>query len=482
MLTVILVMMSGGVVTAGPELQHEGAVIHYVAWGESLSAIADRYGVTVEVILRQNGIANPDMIYIGQRLVIPGVAVSSSGPAPGCATYHTVAPGETLSTIAWQYNTTLPALLRANDLYNKDMLYAGQTICLPAGDDYRLEATHGDQPPPPAASSYYHTVSAGETLSGICLRYGVNQWAVVQANNLSNASYIWPGQQLIIPGQTPPPADHHHHEGAMPEPPPHKPQEKVSSYTPPAPTYQSAPISKPLPQADHPLEVVINGGETWVDDIYPLVADPDGTTTLVVQVENENNKAVRIRSGDYEVKGETGLEPAFGAFRFVFRYIPPGDYDVWVDDPDLPSEKAHVQIKAGERTEVFFKKQVFHQGPNFASPDGWYLADWVNPSKPHQNLGGWSNILMRTPASGLYVIIESEGGGYKAKCFTGSKGDGACDFAGLSAGFYFIHIDGTQYTIKTYMDGNAYAEFTLMRQAQADDRNKLGPYIYTTSQ
>ena len=93
------------------------------------------------------------------------------------------------------------------------------------------------------------------------------------------------------------------------------------------------------------------------------------------------------------------------------------------------------------------------------------MSGWDNPSKPGLNVGGWSNILVKTPASGLNVIAESEGGGYKAKCFTGSKGPGACDFAALNAGIYYIWIDGTDLKLKTYMDGNAYATFEFNRQS-----------------
>jgi hypothetical protein len=76
------------------------------------------------------------------------------------------------------------------------------------------------------------------------------------------------------------------------------------------------------------------------------------------------------------------------------------------------------------------------------------------------------------------MVAESEGGGYQATCVTGSKGPGACDFAGLSAGFYFIKIDGTQLTVKIYMDGNAYAVLEFARQPVKGDENVVGPVNY----
>jgi hypothetical protein len=85
---------------------------------------------------------------------------------------------------------------------------------------------------------------------------------------------------------------------------------------------------------------------------------------------------------------------------------------------------------------------------------------------------------VKTPASGLWVRIESEGQGYEAKCFTGSKGPGTCDLAGLRAGIYYIWIDGTDLTVKTYMDGNAYATFEFGRQPVPGDEDKVGPVSY----
>lgn len=492
---------------AAPGFQ-QGRVIHRVAWGESLYGIAAQYGVTVDAILRQNGLVNPDMIYVGQPLVIPytGPARYPGGPGVfGCANYYIVRTGETLSSIAWKYNTTVYDLLRLNNLYNQNVVYVGQRICVPFGRGYAPQPASYSQP---VVAPYYHTVTSGETLSSIADYYGVNYWNLMQANNLQNPGFIWAGQRLVIPGyqppqprysdvpsgSAPPPAyDYGYGDGPDYGPPPaptyegtahddfapYKEPKLDANEVPPAPDYQASPVAPILPLAEHPLEVVVNSGETWADNVYPTKDDPNGITTLIVQTGEELDRIVRVRSGDFEAKGKSEFSAEFGAFRFVFRYIPPGDYDVWIDDPETPSEVAQVDIESGDRIEVAFSKQVRFQGQTFASPDGWVLSGWENPSKPGQRLGGWSNILVKTPASGLLVNIASEGGGYKAQCFTGSKGPGACDFAGLSAGIYFIWIDGTELTLKTYMDGNAYATFEFSRQSvPREDKDKVGPVNY----
>lgn len=484
-IVILLALFSSQMAVAAPGAQG-GGTVYYVTWGDSLSGIAEQYGVSMAAILQANGLANPDMIYVGQPLVIPGGGGYSGGPAgAACATYHTVRPGDTLSGLAWHYNTTIQQLLQTNSLYNKDVLYVGQRICVPGGQPaYTPQPDYTAQPASYSPGAvYYHTVSTGETLSGIAYRYGVNHWNIMQANNLATP-VIWSGQQLIIPGY-----QGHPQPPAYPQPPVHKPPAPhapvyddsyahdddddvivvkdvgvVDSDAPAAPEYQPSPALAELPRAEHPIEVVVNGGETWADDVYPAKPDPNGITTLIVQTGDQNGTTVWVRSGDMETKGESSFNPEFGASRFVFRYIPPGEYDVWIDDPDTPSEVTPVTIEAGQRVEVAFSKQVRFQGQTYASPDGWRLTDWHNPSKPGQNIGGWSNIMVKTPASGLNIIAESEGSGYRAKCFTGSKGPGMCDFAGLSAGIYYIWIDGTDLKLKTYMDGNAYATFTFDRQ------------------
>ena len=321
-------------------------------------------------------------------------------------------------------------------------------------------------------------------------------YRVMQANTLSNPGFIWVGQRLLIPGYQPAPAklppaapprlpDYDDtYDETYDAPPPPPPYDKTDvSDLPTAPGYQASPLTPELPVARQPIEVVVNGGESWVGESFPPFDDPDSITTLIVSTDDKTEpRLVRIRSGDYEVKGELGLVPEFGIdkFRFAFRYIPPGDYDVWIDDPDTPSEKVQVKVEPGRRVEALFRKGLGFSGPTFASPDGWFLASWSNPSKPGQRIGGWSNITVQTPASGLWVKIESEGRDYQAKCFTGTKGPGKCDFAALNAGIYFIWIDGTELTVKTYLDGNAYATFEFGRQAVpngADDA--VGPVSYS---
>ena len=67
--------------------------VHVVKAGDSLSAIAQQYGVSLQAIMAANSISNPSLIYAGQRLVIPGA--DAPAPAPADPAVHVVAGGET---------------------------------------------------------------------------------------------------------------------------------------------------------------------------------------------------------------------------------------------------------------------------------------------------------------------------------------------------------------------------------------------------
>ena len=77
-LTVIAVVaiLAFGVLAQPAHAQNQ---VHIVRRGETLSSIAARYGTTTQAIVRANGLPNPNYIYAGQRLVIPGAG--SSGRA-----------------------------------------------------------------------------------------------------------------------------------------------------------------------------------------------------------------------------------------------------------------------------------------------------------------------------------------------------------------------------------------------------------------
>jgi lipoprotein-anchoring transpeptidase ErfK/SrfK len=104
-----------------------GVVI--VRWGDTLASIAARTGTTVQALVRANNLPNANFIYAGQRLIIPATSSASSAIPAGAV--YTVAAGDTLATIAAKFGTTPGEIMRVNGLYNPDFVYIGQRLRIP---------------------------------------------------------------------------------------------------------------------------------------------------------------------------------------------------------------------------------------------------------------------------------------------------------------------------------------------------------------
>lgn len=118
-----------------------GEVIHVVQWGENLTLVASSYGTTVQALSEVNGLDDPDFIWVGQRLVISG---GGSAPAPSGGSAYIVQAGDFLSSIAWRHGVALAELVRANSISNPDLIYVGQQLVIPEGGGGSATAPAGD--------------------------------------------------------------------------------------------------------------------------------------------------------------------------------------------------------------------------------------------------------------------------------------------------------------------------------------------------
>jgi len=97
-----------------------------VAYGDTLSGIASLFGTTVNDIVRLNSISNPNRIYPGQRIYL---RVPVSTPVACCDTY-TVRRGDTLTAIANRFGTTVARLASINEISNPNRISVGQLLVL----------------------------------------------------------------------------------------------------------------------------------------------------------------------------------------------------------------------------------------------------------------------------------------------------------------------------------------------------------------
>ncbi len=106
---------------------------YVVKAGDSLGEIAQRYGTTVSALASANQISNPDFIYAGQLLHLPGCTVGPPPRPPVTTATYMVRFGDTLYSIAVRHGTTVSHLSTLNGIVNPNLIYAGQVLKVPAG-------------------------------------------------------------------------------------------------------------------------------------------------------------------------------------------------------------------------------------------------------------------------------------------------------------------------------------------------------------
>jgi LysM repeat protein len=166
---------------------------YVVESGDTLGDIARAHGVSLSELADANGIDDPDLIRVGQVLVIPGTQGGGGGAL------YVVAPGDTLADIAAQFGTTVSALVGTNQLANPDLLLIGQELAVPAAGTAGTPETA-----PTTLSSESHTVVAGETLAGIASRYGIAPETLAAVNGITDPSLIYVGTTLRLAGPVAP--------------------------------------------------------------------------------------------------------------------------------------------------------------------------------------------------------------------------------------------------------------------------------------
>ena len=200
-----------------------------VARGDTVSAIAGKFGLDTYEILKLNNLQPNTIIYPGQKIKLSGTAgAPASAPAPAPAApapastggSYTVKSGDTLGAIAARHNVSLSDVFSWNGLNMRSIIHPGQKIKVGAGESAApaapaLQPASAPAAPAPAAPAPAapapapagsYTIKAGDTLSAIASRHGVKLSDVLAANQLSMTSIIYPGNKLVIPGASVQPA------------------------------------------------------------------------------------------------------------------------------------------------------------------------------------------------------------------------------------------------------------------------------------
>ncbi|MCJ7790187.1 MAG: LysM peptidoglycan-binding domain-containing protein, partial [Candidatus Atribacteria bacterium] len=174
--------------------------IHIVQVSDNLWNIAQRYGVSVGVIVEVNNLGNKNLLSIGQKLEIPAIGGGGSDSyqerEPTIIT-HTVVKGDTLWGISKRYDVTMISIISTNNLKEISRLSIGQELKIPITNMDIAEAEGYNQEATAEEIIYY--VKKGESLWSISRNYNVKLESIIAANNITDASKISAGKRLIIP-------------------------------------------------------------------------------------------------------------------------------------------------------------------------------------------------------------------------------------------------------------------------------------------
>lgn len=181
-----------------------GGMDYTVRPGDTLSGIAQRYGVNWEHIALINGLSEFSLLNIGQSIrvphpddLLPGIGgPEGSVQLPTSYIEYVIQPGDTLSGIAMRYKQDWRDVAAINGLGEHSVLELGSVVRIPSP----AQAVLGEQAAAAAPiAPQVHTVAPGETVISIAQRYGIGWGDLLRANGLSENSIISIGQELKLP-------------------------------------------------------------------------------------------------------------------------------------------------------------------------------------------------------------------------------------------------------------------------------------------
>jgi len=187
----LLVLVWVADVSAAPLPQEQEPIEHVVQAGETLFSIAQQYNTSVEALVEANGIADPSLITTGQTLIIPpgtGEGAAAEGGEEGEAPTP-------LSEYVVMPGDTLEAVARRFDTSAETLARLNGVLSptsLPAGGRLRVPGEYVGR---------LHRVAQDETALGLALRYDMPLWDFMTLNGLGSAGALLPGQRVWVPGE-----------------------------------------------------------------------------------------------------------------------------------------------------------------------------------------------------------------------------------------------------------------------------------------
>jgi len=164
---------------------------HTIADGDTLGHIAIKYGTTVKRLCELNGINKSAILGIGKRLK---VAVVHTEPE---IVYHTITAEDTsYGAIAKRYNTTIEAIMQLNGLTEPKVYHVGEKIIVAKrSSTSNTKSTHSNKV---GSTATYHIIEDGDTLGHIAIKYGTTVKRLCELNGIDKGAILSIGKKLRV--------------------------------------------------------------------------------------------------------------------------------------------------------------------------------------------------------------------------------------------------------------------------------------------
>lgn len=168
--------------------------------GDTVSSIAQRYGLSTASVLALNGLGWKTLIHPGQTLRLAKAARSSDHAAAQSADRrYTIRAGDTVTSIARRFGATVESVLRANRLQATSIIYPGASLTIPGGESSASTIAASTASSVAKLTITRYTVARGDSLSAIATKFGVSLGSLMSSNGFSASSIIYPGQSIVVP-------------------------------------------------------------------------------------------------------------------------------------------------------------------------------------------------------------------------------------------------------------------------------------------
>lgn len=170
--------------------------------GDCLFGLAKRFHINFQELLRANNLDEHAQLFVGQRILLPGVDASEIERTAAKKQTHKVKRNECLSKIAKKYGVSVQAIKSANNLKG-DRIIEGQNLVIP-GSGYVPEPTSKKGKEKPKEKPFvvdeegYYTLQKNDSLSKVAQKAGVNVRNLQDWNGISDPNKIREGQKILV--------------------------------------------------------------------------------------------------------------------------------------------------------------------------------------------------------------------------------------------------------------------------------------------